>query len=128
MSVFTGSLPIMQVGASGGSMTTTIIMFAAVIAIFYFFIIRPQNKKQKETKNMLAALKKGDKVQSIGGIRGVVQNVSDTTVVVKVDDNTKMEFSKSAISEVLEVSPESKKVEKAEKSDETKKADEAKKE
>lgn len=68
---------------------------------------------------MLAALKKGDKVQSIGGIRGVVQNVSDDTVVVKVDDNTKMEFAKSAIGDVLEVSAEPKKVEKTEDSKES---------
>jgi preprotein translocase subunit YajC len=93
-------------------MSTTFITFGLVIAIFYFLIIRPQNKKQKQTKQMLSALKKGDRVQSIGGIRGVVQNVSDDSVVVKVDDNTKLEFAKSAIGEVLEVSAEPKKVEK----------------
>ena len=123
MNVITGNLPIMQLfggGTGGGSMTTTIITFGAVIAIFYFLIIRPQNKKQKETKKMLGALKKGDKVQSIGGIRGVVQNVADDTVVVKVDDNTKMEFVKSAIGEVIEVSAEPKKAEKSEEAEETK--------
>lgn len=109
MNVIAGNLPLMQLfgGAGGGQMSTTFITFGLVIAIFYFLIIRPQNKKQKKTKNMLAALKKGDKVQSIGGIRGVVHNVSDDTVVVKVDDNTKMEFAKSAIGEVIEVSEES---------------------
>ena len=116
MNVFTGNLPIMQLfggsAGGGGSMTTTFITFGLVIAIFYFLIIRPQNKKQKKTKQMLSALKKGDKVQSIGGIRGVVQNVTDDTVVVKVDDNTKMEFVKSAIGDVIEVSAETKKVEK----------------
>ena len=92
-------------GAAGGSgqVTTTFITFGLVIVIFYFLLIRPQNKKQKETKNMLAALKKGDKVATIGGIRGVVQSVKDDTVVIKVDDNTKMEFSKSAAATVLEV-------------------------
>ena len=118
MNVITGNLPLMQLfggAGGGGSMTTTFITFGLVIAIFYFLIIRPQNKKQKKTKQMLAALKKGDRVQSIGGIRGVVQNVTDETVVVKVDDNTKMEFVKSAVGEVLEVSAEPKKVEKAEK-------------
>jgi len=108
MNVFAGNLPLMQLfGGGGGQMSTTFITFALVILIFYFLIIRPQNKKQKKTKNMLAALKKGDKVQSIGGIRGVVHNVSDDSVVVKVDDNTKMEFAKSAIGEVIEVSEES---------------------
>ncbi|HAK46422.1 MAG TPA: preprotein translocase subunit YajC [Spirochaeta sp.] len=115
MNVFTGNLPIMQLfggGSGGGSMTTTFITFGLVIAIFYFLIIRPQNKKQKKTKQMLSALKKGDRVQSIGGIRGVVQKVNDDTVVVKVDDNTKLEFAKSAVGEVIEVSAEPKKVEK----------------
>ncbi len=114
MNVITGNLPLMQLfgGSGGGSMSTTFITFGLVIAIFYFLIIRPQNKKQKKTKQMLSALKKGDRVQSIGGIRGVVQNVSDDSVVVKVDDNTKIEFAKSAIGEVLEVSAEPRKVEK----------------
>lgn len=90
-------------GSSGGSgqMVTTFITFGLVILIFYFLIIRPQNKKQKETKKMLSALKKGDKVVSIGGVHGTVVAVKDQTTVVKVDDNTKLEFSKSAISSVV---------------------------
>ena len=58
---------------------------------------RPQNKKQKETQKMLDALKKGDKVVTIGGIHGVVSSVKDKTVIVKVDDNCKVEFTRSAI-------------------------------
>jgi len=72
-----------------------------VFLIFYFLIIRPQNKRQKETKAMLAALQKGDKVVTIGGIRGVIQNLKDETVVVKVDTDTRLELSRSAISSVL---------------------------
>ncbi len=92
-----------EVGASGGSgqMVTTFITFGLVILIFYFLIIRPQNKKQKEAKKMLSALKKGDKVVSIGGVHGTVVSVKEQTTVVKVDDNTKLEFSKSAISSVV---------------------------
>ncbi|ADK82336.1 preprotein translocase subunit YajC [Sediminispirochaeta smaragdinae] len=90
--------------ASGGSgqMMTTFVTFGLVILIFYFLIIRPQNKKQKDAKRMLEALKKGDRVVSIGGIRGTVVSVKDQTVVLKVDDNTKLEFTKSAISTVVE--------------------------
>ncbi|MDR1100334.1 MAG: preprotein translocase subunit YajC [Treponema sp.] len=90
--------------ASGGpgSFITSLIPFAAIIAIFYFLIIRPQNKKQKETQKMLSALKKGDKIVTIGGIHGVIQNVKDSssTVIVKVDEGIKLEFSRSAISGV----------------------------
>lgn len=87
--------------SSTGSMTTSLVTFALVIGIFYFLIIRPQNKKQKETKNMINAMKKGDKVVTIGGIRGTVQSVKDEVVIVKVDENTKLEMNKSAVSAVL---------------------------
>lgn len=89
-------------GAGAESMLPTLFTFGAVFAIFYFLIIRPQNKKQKETQKMLDALKKGDKVQSIGGIRGVIVSVKEDSIIVKVDENTKMEFARSAISGVVE--------------------------
>ena len=87
--------------ATGGSMWTTFITFGVIILIFYFLIIRPQRKRDKEAKDMLAAIKKGDKVVTIGGIRGTVAVVKDNTVILKVDDNTRIEFSKGAISQIL---------------------------
>ncbi len=104
--------------AAGGSMFTTLLTFAVIILIFYFLIIRPQRKRDKEAKAMLAAIKKGDKIVTIGGIRGTVAVVKDSTVIVKVDDNTRIEFSKSAISTVLnkkEEAPAEKPAKKAEK-------------
>ena len=93
-------------GGAGGFMT--FLPFVAIIAIFYFLIIRPQNKKQKETQKMLSALKKGDKVVTIGGIHGTIQTVREQSVVVKVDDNTKIEFNRSAISSILTAAKEDK--------------------
>ncbi len=87
---------------STGSMMTTFVTFGLIIVIFYFLIIRPQKKRDKETKEMLAAIKKGDKVVSIGGIHGTVLAVKETTVVVKVDDNTRIEFSRNAISSIVD--------------------------
>ena len=87
--------------STGGSMWTTFITFGVIILIFYFLIIRPQRKRDKEAKAMLEAIKKGDKVVTIGGIRGTVAVVKDSTVILKVDDNTRIEFSKSAVSQVL---------------------------
>ncbi len=84
-----------------GDMSVTIITFVLIILIFYFLIIRPQKKRDKETKAMLAAMKKGDKVVTIGGIHGTIITVKDQTVVVKVDDSARIEFSKSAISSVV---------------------------
>jgi preprotein translocase subunit YajC len=76
-----------------------IIPFAAIIGVFYFLIFRPQQKKQKETKNMLSNLKRGDKVVTIGGLCATIFDVKEKTVILKVDDNTKVEYLKSAISE-----------------------------
>ncbi|MCL2319856.1 MAG: preprotein translocase subunit YajC [Treponema sp.] len=86
----------------------------AIIAIFYFLILRPQNKKQKDTQKMLAALKKGDRVVTIGGIHGVIQSVKESTVIVKVDDNVKLELSRSAISSVSSQAKEEKEEKKIE--------------
>lgn len=97
-----GSLPLLQAAGGGSQMVTMLVTFGLIIVIFYFLIIRPQRKKQKETQSMLSNLRKGDKVSTIGGIRGTVTAVKDSTVVVKVDDNAKIEFNKSAIAAVLE--------------------------
>ncbi len=91
-------------GQSGGLMTFAPLLI--MILIFYFLIMRPQSKKQKETKAMLAAVKKGDKVTTIGGIRGTVDNVKDDIVTVRVDGNTKIDFIKSAVSAVVNPSTE----------------------
>jgi preprotein translocase subunit YajC len=103
MANFLSSLPLLQAAAGGGNqMITMVITFGLIIVIFYFLIIRPQRKKQKETQNMLSTLRKGDRVATVGGIRGVVTHVKENTVTVKVDDNVKIEFNKSAVSSVLE--------------------------
>ena len=99
-------IPLLQNGAQGqGNMLMSVVPFILIIAIFYFFIIRPQNKKQKETEKMINALKKGDKVVTIGGIHGIVSSTKEKSVVVKVDSNTQIEFSRSAISAVVTEKP-----------------------
>lgn len=97
-----GNLPLLQAANQGGQLFTTFITFGLVILIFYFMIIRPQNKKQKDAAKMLEALKRGDKVVTIGGIRGVIHSVKEQTIVLKVDENVKIEFSKSAVSALAE--------------------------
>jgi preprotein translocase subunit YajC len=93
--------PLLQAANSTGSLLTTFIPFGLVIVIFYFLIIRPQNKKQKDTERMLSALKKGDRVVTIGGVHGVIHAIKEGTVVVKVDENCKLEYNRSAISTVV---------------------------
>ena len=69
-----------------------------IFIIFYFLLIRPQQKKQAEHQKMLGALKKNDEVITSGGIHGVIVNVKDGTVVVKIADEVKIEVQKSSIS------------------------------
>jgi preprotein translocase subunit YajC len=117
MSNLSSGLALLQAPAAGGnptgSMVSTLVTFGLVFVIFYFLIIRPQNKKQKAAKAMIEAVKKGDRVITAGGVHAVVYTVKEKTVILKVDENTKMEFSKSAIASV-EVEPKAKGEDKAE--------------
>lgn len=90
-----------QGGEGGGGMMGTLIMFGAIFLIFYFMIIRPQQKRQKEREKLLAAVEKGDKVVTSGGMYGEVTGVEDKIVWVKVSDNTKIKFDKNAIAAIL---------------------------
>jgi preprotein translocase subunit YajC len=72
-----------------------------VFAVFWFMIIRPQQKQRKERMQMLAGLKKGDKVVSIGGIHGTLTEVRDQTVKLKVSDNLELKMNREAVGYVL---------------------------
>ncbi len=87
-------------GAQGGNPITQIVPLVLIIVVFYFFMIRPQMKKQKETKKYIEALKIGDKVLTIGGIYGTIQKLNeDGTIIMAVEDGTKMKIAKSAIAQ-----------------------------
>lgn len=75
-----------------------------VFVIFYFLLIRPQQKRAKDHQALVSAIKTGDKVITSGGIHGIVSNVKDKTVIVKVADNVKLEFDRAAITSVEKVS------------------------
>ena len=83
--------------AQQGSGFSGLIMIALIFVVFWLFFIRPQNKKQKEEQKFREALQKGDDIVTIGGIHGKVVEVKETTVLVSVDSNVKIEFEKSAI-------------------------------
>ena len=89
-------------GGGGGRLITMLVTFGLIILVFYFLVIRPQNKKSKDAKKMLESIRKGDRVVTIGGMHGYVESVKDDSVVLKVDENVKLKFSKSAVSQVLE--------------------------
>ena len=72
-----------------------------IFIIMYFVMIRPQKKRQQQQQNLIANLKTGDRVVTNAGIHGLISNVKETTVLVKVADNVKIEIDKSAITNVL---------------------------
>lgn len=84
-----------------------LMMFLFMGIIFYFLMIRPQQKKQKQHQLLLSSLKTGDKVVTTAGIHGLIANVKDKTILLKVTDNVKIEFDKSSVAGV-ERSAESK--------------------
>ena len=77
------------------------VMMALMFAILYFMVIRPQNRERKKLQQRVEALKKGDKVLTTSGIFATVVSVESDRAVLKISDETKVEFAKSAIAQVL---------------------------
>ena len=93
-------------GGGGTQLTQMVVMFGLMFAILYFLMIRPQQKQRQERDRMLAAIKRGDRVVTTGGLYGTVTNLSDSTVTLRVADQVKLEFERSAIGRVVEVQGE----------------------
>jgi preprotein translocase subunit YajC len=87
--------------AGTASWVSTLVPFVLMFAVLYFLLIRPQQKRQKQRNAMLNALKKGDKVVTIGGLHGKIVEITDDTVVLLVNDATKMTFDRSAVNNVV---------------------------
>ena len=83
-----------------------VIQISLIFLIFYFLLIRPQKAKQAEHKKMLSELKKNDAVITAGGMHGIIVNVKENTVVVRVDDNVKVEIQKDSVSSVKKSQPQ----------------------
>ena len=83
-----------------------IAQFLPIIAIFYLLLIRPQQQQAKKLKAMLAALKKGDRVVTSGGLMGTIVGLDEQKAVLRVGDDVKMEFLKSAIVSVMTEGPQ----------------------
>ena len=85
--------------APAGGGASSILMIVVMIAIFYFLLIRPENKRKKEAEAMRGAVKKGDKITTIGGIVGVVVDVKEDKIVIESGaDQVRIELAKWAIS------------------------------
>ena len=90
-------LTILQAAPQQGGSASFILMMVAIFAVMWFFMIRPQRKQQKELEKFRNELKKGDKVVTIGGIFGIIAEINERDVLIKVDGETKLRVSKNAI-------------------------------
>jgi len=79
-------------------------MFAVLGLMFYFMLIRPQQKQRKEQENLMKNLKTGDKILMSNGIIGIISNVKEKTLMVKIADNVKIEVLRTAVGSVLQKS------------------------
>ena len=85
-----------QAAPQGGGWSMWV-MLALIFVVMWFFMIRPQRKQQKELQNFRDSLKKGDKVVTIGGIYGTVDEIKEGTVLIIVDRDVKIRISKNAL-------------------------------
>lgn len=88
----------------GGGTIGFLLPMILIFVVMYFLIFRPQAKKQKEHQKMVESIKKGDKVVTAGGIHGTVSGIKEKekTLLVKIDDNVKIEVSRASIAKKLE--------------------------
>jgi preprotein translocase subunit YajC len=97
--IFLAQAPAPAPGAGSGLIG--MLPFVFIFIIMYYVMLRPQMRKQKEQAKLVSALKTGDRVVTSSGIHGLISNVKDTTVIVKVADNVKLEMEKTAVTNVV---------------------------
>ncbi len=85
-------------GQNTGNIFYQLMPLIFLFAVFYFLLIRPQKKQQKEHQAMIANLKKNDQVATSGGIHGTIVAVKDKTFTLRIDEGTKIEVDKNAVS------------------------------
>jgi preprotein translocase subunit YajC len=85
----------------GGGIGSFFVPLIFIFVIMYFVMIRPQKKRPEQQQKLVTSLKSGDQVVTNGGIHGLIANVKETTVLLKVADNVKIEIDKSAVTNVM---------------------------
>jgi preprotein translocase subunit YajC len=95
------SVTLAQAAAPQGGGLSMILMMVVLFGLMYFMMIRPQMKRQKEHRTMVAALAKGDEVVTNGGLAGRVEEVGETFITIEIAPNVKVKLQKGAVSQVL---------------------------
>lgn len=92
-----------QPGGSGSqNPLTAFIPLVLIIVVFYFLLIRPQQKQRRQREQLLSAIKRGDRVVTSSGLHGTITGLTEHTVTLRVADQVKLEFDRSAVARVLE--------------------------
>ena len=94
----TNLLSILLMNQAEGGGLTSLLPLILIVIVFYFFMIRPQMKKAKDQKKFREAIKKGDKIITIGGIHAKIVDIQDTTFTIEVENGAKMKIEKNAVS------------------------------
>ena len=89
-------------GAGPAAFLQPLILFGVMFAIFYFLMIRPQQRQRQDRERMLSALKRGDKVVTTSGMYGTITGINEHTITLRVADQVKLEFERTAIGRVVE--------------------------
>lgn len=90
-----------QAGAGGPSSIFSLALPFILLAVFYFLMIRPQQKRVKEHKAMVEALKKGDEIVTSGGLGGTITKVGDGFIQVQIADNVEVSVQQHAVASLL---------------------------
>ncbi len=91
-----------QGGQGGPSLLVSFVPIILIFFIFYLLLILPQQKKQKQHRNMLNALRKGDRILTNGGMYGTIADVKEHIIVLKISEDVKIELVKNAIAAVID--------------------------
>ena len=99
MDFFISNAYAQDAAASGGLMS--FLSLIVIFAVFYFMLIRPQMKRSKEHRNLVAGLSKGDEVVTNGGVLGRITDVSESFVTLEIADNTQVKLQRQAVANVM---------------------------
>jgi len=87
-------------GDGGANPIASLLPFALMFVVLYLLILRPQMKKQKDQQRLIDELEKKDQIVTSGGIHGIIENIKDDILVVKIAEGVKIEVSRAAVSRV----------------------------
>lgn len=100
MTIFQNLHLLAQQQTQGSFLGSPMMMLVIMVVLFYFLLIRPQQKQRKEQMERINNMTTGDKIVTTAGIHGIIHNIKEKTVIIKVAEGTMIEFDKMAVTSV----------------------------